>query len=128
MIAGIGCDICNIERIEKVWRHFGERFVNRTCSVAEQAELIGTKNFEQYIAGLAKFFAAKEAFVKAIGTGFRYGIKFTEIEVLPDELGKPEIKVSGVAAEFVEKLEVKNMLISLSDDYPYVQAMVVLEK
>ncbi len=128
MIVGIGCDICNIARITEVWRKFGNRFVKRTCSVAEQAELVKAKNFDQYIANLAKFFAAKEAFVKAVGTGFRYGIQFAEIEVLPDALGKPELKVSGTAAEFANKLGVKNLMISLADDYPFAQAMVVLEK
>jgi len=128
MIVGLGCDICNIERIAEALQKFGERFVNRSCSEAEQKELEAVKNSKQYVAYVAKLFAAKEAFVKALGTGFIDGIKMSEIEILHDSLGKPELRVSGRAAEFASKIEGKNFWVSLSDDFPFAQAVVIIEK
>ena len=82
---------------------------------------------KKYYASLAKRFAAKEAFSKALGTGFNYGLSWVEIEILHNENGKPYICLSGKAAEMAEERKIKNILVSLSDDYPFAQAVVILE-
>lgn len=128
MIVGLGCDICNIERIAEAVQKHGGRFVDRACSEAEKSELANVKNSKQYVADVAKLFAAKEAFVKALGTGFIDGIKMSDIEVLHDDLGKPVLSVSGRAQEIADNLEGKKFFVSLSDDFPFAQAVVIIEK
>ena len=127
MISGLGSDICNIERIAGSYKRFGERFVNRCFGKKEQAEFPSAEHGKQYAEALAKRFAAKEAFVKALGTGFRYGLRWSEIEVLHEESGKPYILLSGKTLRFAENFGVKKIWVSLSDDYPYTQAVVILE-
>ena len=83
MIIGLGSDICNIRRVEKAYERFGGRFLARCFGAEERRELdaIGGDK-ARFTASLAKRFAAKEAFVKALGTGFAHGIAWAEIEVV----------------------------------------------
>lgn len=131
MVVGLGCDITNIERIQKLLKDYGEAFMRRTFSFAEQQDINKyTDNTRKRACQAAKYFAAKEAFVKALGTGFIDGIAWTEIEVIHDTLGKPELKISGKAAEKLTSLTESGKvrtLLSLSDDYPYAQAVVIIE-
>ena len=76
---------------------------------------------------MATKFAAKEAFSKALGTGFSNGLVWSEIEVLHYESGKPYLLLSGKALEMAEKMGAKNYLVTLSDDYPWAQAVVIIE-
>lgn len=131
MIVGLGCDIVNIERVQKLLRDYGTVFLRRTYSLAEQQDINKfSDNARKAACQAAKYFAAKEAFVKALGTGFSDGIGWTEIEVTHDALGKPELKISGKAAEKLALAGGGNEVrahLSLSDDYPFAQAVVIIE-
>ena len=130
MIIGLGCDIVNIERINKSIK-FLEHFQAKILGPLEQKELTGKLPSDQreYACLLAKYYAAKEAFAKALGTGFRDGIFLKDIQVLHTPLGKPELKISGDALHFLEKAAYKTRLfVSLSDDYPYAEAVVIIDK
>ena len=91
-ILGIGTDIVNIDRLAKNFKKNSSRFKNKIFSLKEISYCNKKKNT---IASFAKRFAAKEAFVKAIGTGFTNKIKFNEIEISNDKLGKPLISIKG---------------------------------
>ena len=108
MIVGLGSDICNIERIEKVYQRFGKRFLSRCFGERERQEL---KLIEQdkrgFVASLAKRFAAKESFVKALGSGFNDGIAWAEIEVVHLENGRPLLTVSGKTEKLLYKMAEK---------------------
>ena len=110
MILGLGCDIINIERIAKS-PQFLERFKQKILGSEEQDELDsrGAITYKELACRLAKSYAAKEAFVKA--------------------LGKPELFVSGMAFTYLQRLSVTaQTFVTLSDDYPFAQAVVVIEK
>ncbi len=130
MIYGLGTDIVNIERIASVMAKFEARFMERAFTKTEQQAIAAETGKLRRNARAAKLFAAKEAAVKALGTGFRDGISWREIEVSHDPLGKPLLKFSGKAAEKLvaatgEKTAVFHL--SLSDDYPMAAAVVIIE-
>lgn len=130
MILGLGCDIVNIERLLKSEK-FLQDFKNKVLGDNELAELnakvIDTD--KKLACLLAKRYAAKEAFVKALGTGLREDISLKDIETLHNELGKPYLKISGIAQKKLGELSLKAKLhISVSDDYPYAQAIVIIEE
>lgn len=106
---GIGTDIIEIERIELAISRSGQQFLDRVFTPAEQ-EYCGGK-----VHCLAGRFAAKEAVLKALGTGLR-GLRWTNIEVLPNYLGKPEVKLSERALELAESLDISKILVSISHD------------
>jgi holo-[acyl-carrier protein] synthase len=124
MIVGIGTDVCSVERIEKTLARFGERFVKRILTVEERARFERTKDKAGH---LAKRFAAKEAFAKAIGTGIHPPFKWHCITVTRDRKGKPGIKPSAEMQRHLEKLGVTGAHISLTDDAGVAVAFVVLE-
>lgn len=130
MIIGLGCDIVNIERIKQT-ADFLQHFQNKILGAEELLELKQKKITDERTLActLAKYYAGKEAFAKALGTGFIEGIFLRDIQILHNGLGKPILKICGSAAEHLYKLapEVK-LHISLSDDYPFAQAMVVIEQ
>lgn len=130
MIIGLGSDICNIERIEKAYRRFGKRFLSRCFGNRELVELKAIESDgKRLIASLAKRFAAKESFVKALGSGFNDGIAWAEIEVVHRANGRPILTVSGKAEIMLKQIaENTNLWLSLSDDYPWAQAVVIIEK
>lgn len=128
MIYGLGCDIMNIERITKS-PEFLERFKLKILSDKEIKEIENSKiTYKELACALAKSYAGKEAFVKAMGTGFRDGIYLKDIQILHDIYGKPFYEIKGGALEKLCKA-IKNYkaFVSLSDDYPYAQAVAVIE-
>lgn len=130
MIIGLGCDIINIERIAKS-PEFLERFKQKIMGSEEQDELDSRNDltYKELACRLAKAYAAKEAFVKALGTGFRDGIYMRDIQILHTDLGKPELLISGQAFRYLQKLGVTaQTFVTLSDDYPFAQAVVIIEK
>lgn len=130
MIVGIGCDAVNIERLNKTIE-FLERFSKRILGELELREFLkhsSDYDKEKIIANLAKRYAAKEAFVKALGTGFREGIFLSDIQILHNELGKPYFKIAGKAQNYLQKLCPSACLhLSISDDYPMAIAFVIIE-
>ncbi len=110
MITGIGVDIIEVNRIKDSWEKYQDRFLERLFTTGETDYCLQRSNPEVH---LAARFAAKEAVVKALGTGLR-GVKWTEIEVWNNQLGKPIIKLHNQAQTLAEQLEVREVLISLS--------------
>lgn len=125
MIYGVGIDLVQIRRIEKALHRWGERFKNKVFTSGEVSYCQKKRNAA---ANYAARFAAKEAFVKALGVGMRRGIHWREIEVAHGPLGKPILKISGRAQEICQKEGIKAILVSLTHDQDYSSALVVLEK
>ena len=111
MIYGIGVDLVNIERIEKAVTRWGERFIERVFT-AEEAYMCSRR--ATAASSFALRFAAKEAVLKALGTGMRGRMKWTDVEIANDDLGKPEIALSGESASVAEKMGVSQVLVSIS--------------
>ena len=124
MIIGIGSDIARVGRFEQAMARHGKRFAQRILGSEEQRILA---SHTQPAAYLAKRFAAKEAFVKALGSGLRHGIQWKDIQVLNDRLGKPYLQLDGLARAHAQKLEINAMHVSLSDEADYALAFVILE-
>jgi len=124
MIMGTGIDLVNIERIERVMSRWGDTFLHRVFT--EQEILRCRKNFRPSTCFAARF-ASKEAFLKAIGWGLRNGIRWTDIEVRHDALGKPFFSFRGKIPEVLEALQVKKSFLTLSHEHPYAVAHVLLE-
>ena len=128
MIIGYGIDLIDIRRIEKTINKFGNRFINR---IFTNGEIIRSDNRNKRIESYAKRFAAKEACSKALGTGFRFGVFWRDIEVVNEKSGKPILKLTGGAYKRLEKLIPKNntcnISLSITDDYPWAQANVIIE-
>ncbi len=125
-IFGIGTDIVNVNRIEKSIKKNGKRFKNKIFSKNEIIYCDSKKNPRSFY---AKRFAAKEAFSKALGTGIRKEIKLKNIEVSNDVSGKPLLNIKGSTLLYLnKKLKNKNYKIhlSLSDDFPWAQATVII--
>ena len=125
-ILGIGVDIVSNLRIKKSIKK--NLFINRVFSKSEIYQSKKTKNKSNYF---SKRFAAKEAFMKALGTGFRYNVNFNDISVINNKEGKPELKVtSNIKKLLINRLKVKkfNLFISLSDEKNYSIAFVVIQK
>ena len=131
MIIGVGSDIVQIPRIEKILANHPALFLDKYFSKEEFEKYKGIDLTSRQLASkYAKFFAAKEAFAKALGTGFRLGVKLKDILILSDNLGKPYIEINGTTKEYIHKNFGKNLkfYLSLSDDYPSAIAFVVIEK
>lgn len=124
MISGIGTDIVDVRRMAENLTKHGERFAKRILSASEFDEFSSQNNQAAF---LAKRFAAKEATVKALGTGFRDGISMTHIAVTHDHLGKPMLNFSSVALEFFQKQNVISSHLSIADEKDFAVAYVVLE-
>tara|TARA_B100001123_G_C15259673_1_gene1006086 strand:+ start:994 stop:1386 length:393 start_codon:yes stop_codon:yes gene_type:complete len=125
-IFGIGTDIINIKRMEKLLKSNNSNFKNRIFS---KKEIMYCEKKNNPFSFYAKRFAAKEALSKALGTGIRKGISFKNIEILNDNLGKPSINLKGSTEIFLKKkLKTKKYSIhlSLSDDKPWAQATVII--
>ncbi len=124
MILGVGTDIARVARFEAAQARHGERFAARLLG---DDELASYRQRGRPAAFLAKRFAAKEAFVKALGTGLRHGMRWTEIQVVNDALGRPALDLAGRARELAEAEGVRNLHLSLSDEAAFAVAFVVLE-
>ncbi|MDB5684401.1 MAG: 4-phosphopantetheinyl transferase [Sphingomonas bacterium] len=129
MIVGLGSDLCNIERIQHSIDRFGDRFLQRVFTDVERAKA-GRRPFTQ--AGTyAKRFAAKEAFSKAVGTGFSRGVFMRDIGVINLPSGAPTLLLRGGAKARVDALtpegHAMHIHLTLTDDHPWAQAFVILE-
>jgi len=129
MIIAIGSDLCNIERIQNSLDRFGERFENRVFTELERTKA-NRRPFTK--AGtLAKRFAAKEAFSKAVGTGFKAGVFMKDIGVVNLKTGAPTLALTGGAAARLARLipegHEAHVHLTLTDDHPWAQAFVVIE-
>jgi len=124
MIVGTGVDLCDVPRIRASIERYGERFIQRIYTPAEIAYVERKANrYERYAAR----FAAKEAGMKAIGTGWRRGVGWRDFEVASLRTGKPTLLLHGVAAEFARKLGVRNVSLSLTHTATLGMAHVILE-
>ncbi len=123
MIYGIGTDIVSVERMRNNLERFGERFAERILTDDELKEFSEVVNHAHF---LAKRFAAKEAVAKAMGTGFINGLSLSHIGVSHDVLGKPVLKFSGRAEEFMRRQKIVSSHISLADEIDYAVAFVTL--
>tara|TARA_B100000575_G_scaffold243652_1_gene207487 strand:- start:574 stop:981 length:408 start_codon:yes stop_codon:yes gene_type:complete len=129
MIVGIGIDILNLERLNKIINKYDQKFINRIYGKNEiQISKSKSNNFIDYF---GKRFSAKEATWKALSPSRGEGIFFREIEILNDINGKPYLYFSGKTQKYIEKKEksLKAKLkfdISMSDDNPFVSAFVVI--
>ncbi|XRX42419.1 MAG: holo-ACP synthase [Buchnera aphidicola (Eriosoma harunire)] len=123
-ILGIGIDIVSLTRIEKTIIKFHTMFFKRILSKNELKNLKNTNNKINY---LANRFAAKEATVKALGTGIQKKIQFKNIELYNDQLGKPKINLSGAALQLILKKKIVSIHVSLSHERLFTYAMVIME-
>jgi len=127
-IYGIGTDIINVSRIGKILKKNKIEFKKKIFTKKEIFYCDSKKNSESYY---AKRFAAKEAFVKALGTGFSNGLLYKDIEIINNKKGKPIIKMSSRATKIINKI-LKNkkysIHLSLSDDKPWAVATVIINK
>jgi holo-[acyl-carrier protein] synthase len=121
-VIGIGTDIVNIERIERIFEKFGQSFVDKNFHELEIKQFNLLKK-ESKCAYLAKRFAGKEAVAKALGEGVGKNLSFKDIAIINDELGAPKVMISAVVYPGIDKYKFH---ISLSDDYPFAVAFVVI--
>ncbi len=125
MIVGIGSDIARVDRFARAMKRHGPRFAQRILGADEQA---AWQAKGQPVSYLAKRFAAKEAYVKALGLGLRSGMQWCDIQVINDTLGKPSLKLSGEALRLFQASGASATHITLSDEADYAVAFVVLER
>jgi holo-[acyl-carrier protein] synthase len=128
VIVGLGSDLCNIQRIEKSLERWGDKFLRRVFTEVEQAKAASRPHTR---AGtLAKRFAAKEAFSKAVGTGFKRGVHMKDIGVVNLPSGAPTLRVTGGASARLDALAPEGHAIdihlTMTDDHPWAQAFVIL--
>ena len=129
MIVGLGSDLCNIERIQASLNRFGERFEQRVFTEVERAK--AAKRPFTKAGTLAKRFAAKEAFSKAVGTGFKAGVFMRDIGVVNARSGAPTLALTGGAKARLDAMIPSGygarIHLTLTDDHPWAQAFVIIE-
>jgi holo-[acyl-carrier protein] synthase len=129
VIIGLGSDLCNIERIRRSVDRFGERFENRVFTEIERAK--ANRRTRLKAETLAKRFAAKEAFSKAVGTGFKAGVFMRDIGVVNAPSGAPTLALTGGAKARLDALIPSGyearVHLTLTDDHPWAQAFVIIE-
>jgi len=124
MIVGTGVDLAEVPRIRASIERFGARFIERIYTAAEIAYVERKANrWERYAAR----FAAKEAGMKAIGTGWRHGVRWQDFEVANLPSGKPTLRLYGVAAQVADRLGVRNVALSITHTAELGMAHVILE-
>ena len=124
MIFGIGTDIVEYARIKALWARYGERFAERLLSESELPELGAYADPARF---LAKRFAAKEAFAKAVGSGMRHPVTLQRIGVTHDGLGKPVLQFDETLRTYLAQLGINGHHVSISDERDFIVAFVVLE-
>jgi holo-[acyl-carrier protein] synthase len=124
MIVGTGIDIAEVPRIEASIARFGDRFLRR---IFTEAEIRYCESKANRVERYAARFAAKEAAMKAIGTGWNHGVTWRDVEVSRQPGGRPTIAFHGKAAEFAAKLGAVHVALSLSHTKQYAIAQVILE-
>ena len=129
MIVGMGSDLCNIERVQASLDRFGERFERRVFTEVERAK--AARRPYTRAGTYAKRFAAKEAFSKAVGTGFRQGVFMKDIGVINAPSGAPTLALEGGAKAAVDRMipdgYEARIHLTLTDDHPWAQAFVIIE-
>jgi holo-[acyl-carrier protein] synthase len=124
VIVGMGVDIAEIDRIEAAIKRNGRRFIERLFTPLEIEYCERHRNrFERY----AGRFAVKEAAMKALGTGWRRGVRWVDIEVTNLPGGKPTLRLNGVAGEFAARIGVKNISLSITHSGNIAFAQVIFE-
>ena len=124
MIVGLGLDIAEIDRIEAAILRHGTPILERLYTPSEVAYCESYRNkFERY----AGRFAAKEAMMKALGTGWRRGVRWRDIEVIREPSGKPSLSLKGAAKRIADKLRVKNISLTITHSGNLALAEVILE-
>ena len=128
MILGLGSDLCNIDRIQNSLDRFGERFLNRVFTDAERAK--AERRPYTRAGTYAKRFAAKEAFSKAVGTGFKRGVFMKDIGVVNLPSGEPTLQLTGGAKERLDAMvppgHAARVHLTMTDDHPFALAVVVI--
>jgi holo-[acyl-carrier protein] synthase len=128
VIVGIGSDLCNIERIQNSLDRFGERFERRVFTEIERSK--AAKRPFTKAGTLAKRFAAKEAFAKAVGTGFRRGVFMRDIGVVNMASGEPTLQLAGGAKQRLDAMipegHAARIHLTMTDDHPFALAFVVI--
>jgi holo-[acyl-carrier protein] synthase len=129
MILGLGSDICDIRRIEKVIEKYGDKFLERVYTETERSKAM-RRTEKIRAATFAKRFAAKEAASKALGTGFRKGVFFTDLGVVNLPSGQPTLLMTGGAGERLRAITPPGMVaqvaLTMTDEYPYAYAQVII--
>jgi holo-[acyl-carrier protein] synthase len=129
MILGLGSDIVDIRRIEAVIARHGERFLERVFTPVERAKA-ARRGERIRAATFAKRFAAKEAAAKALGTGFRQGVFFTDLGVVNLPSGQPTLQMTGGAAARLAAITppgaLASIALTMTDEYPYAYAQVII--
>jgi len=128
VIVGLGSDLCSIERIQNSLDRWGDRFLDRVFTETERAKAARRPHT---VAGtLAKRFAAKEAFSKAVGTGFKRGVFMKDIGVVNLPSGQPTLQLTGGAKARLEQMTPPGMVaqvhLTITDDFPLAQAVVLI--
>jgi holo-[acyl-carrier protein] synthase len=124
MIVGTGVDIAEVARIRESVERFGERFLRRVFTEGEIQYCERKANrFESYAAR----FAAKEAAMKALGTGWNHGIRWRDVEVVRPKGQRPTLQFHGLAAELAQKMGAKNIALSITHTSEQALANVILE-
>jgi holo-[acyl-carrier protein] synthase len=124
MVVGLGTDLMEIARIERSYQRYGDAFLKRVYTPGEIAYCMAKKNYAE---SLAARFAAKEAGAKALGTGISRGVSWRELEVKRKPGQRPELHLSGRAAEVAARLGIKRLSLSLSHSRTDSIAIVVAE-
>jgi holo-[acyl-carrier protein] synthase len=124
MIVGIGSDLAQVERIRKSIAQYGDRFLGRVYTDRERAYALSKANWAERFAAR---FAAKEAGMKAIGTGWRSGITWKDFEVVNENSGRPTLRLSGVAFQTAAAMGVERISITLTHTTETALAVVILE-
>ncbi|MBE9502925.1 MAG: holo-ACP synthase [Proteobacteria bacterium] len=124
MIVGIGIDIVEIGRIRQANERWGDNFTSRILSPPELAALKGKRDIHPHISAR---FAAKEAFLKALGTGLARGISWHDMEVKREKGHRPFFSISGQAHKIMTEMGVKKIHLSMSHERQYAIAQVILE-
>ncbi|MFH1679331.1 MAG: holo-ACP synthase [Candidatus Eisenbacteria bacterium] len=125
MIAGVGLDVVEVERIRRTLARFGARFLDRTLLPAERRTAAALADPTPHVAGR---FAAKEAALKALGTGLSRGIRWVDVEVAVDAAGAPRLRFHGAALDRAEDLGAQRAHLSITHAAGVAAAVVILER
>jgi holo-[acyl-carrier protein] synthase len=124
VIVGLGIDIAEVARVKAAIERHGETFLRRIYTAKEQEYCERFKNkYERY----AGRFAAKEAAMKALGTGWSRGVRWVDVEVVRERGGRPTMKLAGEAAHIADRLNVKNIVLSITHTADQAFAQVIFE-
>ena len=124
MIKGIGLDSIELNRIERIYNEYGERFLNRIYSSEERDYAL---RYKDPVPRLAARFAAKEACMKALGTGWSNGVRWRDIVVTNSRSGKPQMRLFGKAQQFSQMLAVEHIHLSITHSKEHATVVVIFE-